>query len=178
MARWQIGRSFDGKNLHEWRGLAKLAEMKLSMAKLRGFQAMYTSSLDQRLPNLEPTRQARRSRGRGRRVKKFCFHLFCFLKLRYTKVWMKANGRLNFKVLGTCCLTGLAEDFKGCQTCGWMDAVGPSLFPGMAKVVREVPKFWYSQERGWKFPIYLIYLFSDKSDPALVVKKGVWIFIF
>jgi len=44
--------------------------MKIPMARLRGFQGIYTKVLNRELPNLEDTRKASSSGGRGKSMKK------------------------------------------------------------------------------------------------------------
>ena len=65
--RWQAAKT---ARIYINSGLAAIAEMKLPMAKLRGFQAIYSKPLNRDLPNLERTRKASSSGGRGKSMKK------------------------------------------------------------------------------------------------------------
>ena len=106
-------------------GLATLAEMRLPIPKLRGFTAIYTSSLNHPLPSLEhASHKTRSTGGRGKgcktgRKKEACekFPKDLFLKLRVLEAWVFQAWR---KILGSTFL--------------FLGNLGGLILPGLAEV--------------------------------------------
>lgn len=65
--RWQAAKT---ARIYINSGLAAVAEMRLPLSKLRGYQAIYKKALNTNLPNLELTRKASSSGGRGKRARR------------------------------------------------------------------------------------------------------------
>ena len=115
--RWQAPRT---ARIYINEGLSVLAEMNVPYHSLRGFQHIFSQSASNVLPQLERTRKASSSGGRGK-VRKVMKILKCDSGMVHPSTWdwvflgLAGNtwGYLNDLILGTSFLLGLAEDLRG-----------------------------------------------------------------